>query len=240
LLGALLSAALLAQPGVASVAADEAYSDALRYMKSLPEPAQLNYAVALTASNGNFFLQKNASGREAQIGFSVGGDEVTTTNLRALASRGETATVITFDDGTQARTTYRFFNALWSSAYDWLRYGIDAQSVLPSVGPSASPAPFASPPAALPLNLIAQVSAFDTGHYRVADAGTAPCDNGDEGRVLSLSARTDPDQHPLTRAVVDVQSASRRGVRTRADRMPDSSTKTASPGATSRTYSAPI
>lgn len=179
--------------------AEAYYATALERMKALPEPAGATYDAHIQTSGSRFLLTTDGKGR-AQVALVVGSGAGVARGSWRIAQRPDDAnTSIQLENGKHGLTDVPLFNATWNGAYDFMRYGFEGRESSHG-GASFDTVPSASP------HVIAIVKAIGTGYYRVSDDGSGTCANGDPAHSLRLTARNDPERHPLTNATIDTKT----------------------------------
>jgi hypothetical protein len=110
-------------------------------------------------------------------------------------------TILDLGNNKRYYTDTDFFDPTWYGPYRGLREGMLNIPELgaPSPLPSASTAPGSS------LKVIATFSVFGPNLYDVSDRGDASCPNGDPGRAIHLTSRTNDARHQLSDVVVDLK-----------------------------------
>lgn len=180
--------------------AEQFYESAVRAMRTLQQPQNATYVADVHTQGASFQVTRQPNGR-ATIGFVIGVGGTKPDGSYSIVYRGsDLLTALQTEKGDYAVTSIPLFNPTWSGIYSWMRYGLDgAPPATPSKPPASSADPSAPP-------VIAVVASMGGGNYRVEDRGGSQCANGDAAHSVHLIARSNPDQHPLTDAAVDLRT----------------------------------
>jgi len=204
---AALLAALLVAPSPAPCLDDATalYVSAVGTMTGLKEPPYIAYRlegqsdmgmeIRLVRDNGVVWIRP-AKGTAGTVWY-------------VLHRRRDFANAIVDQNKEQYYSNRSFFDPTWYGAFHALHDGMffwyQQTQTQPSPKGITTPAPSPSPENG-PLSTIAFVRVMGPQVYVVRDAGETRCENGDAGRALQLTARTSPESHQLTNAIVDLQS----------------------------------
>src|SRR5579862_3502566 len=195
---------VLAIPGrgaPAEIDATAYYRSALAAMQSVVEPPYLTYRTTVPASDGTILISRGDDGR-AELAVAAGESELQSWNVAYRDADGLAS--LTLANGERVISQLAAFDPTWRGAFTWLRRGFGA--ALPgATPPPATTAPSPTPAESAPP-LLAIVRAINENAYDIRDGGETACGDGRPARVLWTTARSDALEHPMTRAVVDVQS----------------------------------
>lgn len=172
----------------------EYYSSALRAMNGLKVPSNLQYHSTVTFHNVQVGLSNDRSGM-MQMSLGLGGEDGSTAWSIIDHTTTPLSQVSLADPKFVSKTTSPLFDPTWDGVHRWLRYGLRG---MPADGSSAF---------ALDHDPNATQTVFGASSYDVEDGGARACPNGNPGHLLRLVARSRPDLHPLSAAIVETRTS---------------------------------
>lgn len=186
-------------PSVAEInpSASDLYKQAIKTMDELKQPAYMVYRLESKSEGlrGDFFPTCHGG-----LFFCVSPGNNTNRWMLWHRTADFRTTILDLDNNKRYYSDYDFFDPTWYGPYRALREGMlnIPEPGAPSPLPSASTTPDSS------LKVIATVTVFGPNLYDVSDRGDATCPNGDPGRAIHLTSRTNDARHQLSDVVVDL------------------------------------
>jgi hypothetical protein len=188
---------------------EQLYEAAIATMATLPEPPFIAYALEGQSDyiDGNpLELDLLTDGGFVWFQMRPG---IAESRWTVLHRSRDFENSIVDDDQRQFFSNRSFFDPTWDGAFHALHdgmYFLGYYSKRWQPPPKSVATPLPEPTGAPPSDLrtIALLRVMGPQVYIVSDGGAVMCDNGDPGHSLHLKARSDPEAHQLTEAVVDV------------------------------------
>lgn len=193
-------------PGVAGAddSAVTLYENATKEMAEQPEPTYVAYRLDGSSDEGMEVYLVREDNSLVWIHEKLGSSPST---WYVLHRESDFANAILDEGRAEYQSSRSFFDPTWYGAYHALRDGMFFYARPKSIGEQPTQAVIPTPPTPIPssLRVIATVAAMGAGVYIIRDAGSTNCENGDPGRAVTLTARSSPDEHQLTYAVIDLK-----------------------------------
>jgi len=178
------------------------YKGAYDRMRAEEQPEYATYTTTIHTAGSRLIMSRDTKNGDLEAGLSLGRPDKPGSWEISLRSADEsTSTALT--DGTHGISRFPLFNPTWGGAYEMMRYGWDGPP-----DPTPTPGGAAKKPAPAPSDepVIAVVKAISPGFYRIEDGGPDTCEDGSEAHRVHLIAYHDPIAHPLTDAVIDLDT----------------------------------